>query len=133
MSNSEQSNIINSDPPNIGVIKKYLKPNEKTVFTYGDKIYNPGNWPLQPDIIAHELVHVRQQGGAPNIWWEKYLENPAWRLKQELEAYREQWKFIQKTKERNKSMLLIQFAQTLSSEIYGNLIDYATAAKLIKQ
>lgn len=42
-------------------------------------------------LIAHEMVHVRQQAATGWLaWWWRYLTDESFRLDQELEAYRVQ-------------------------------------------
>jgi len=67
-----------------------------TIFTYGDTIHVASGY-LQKDVLAHELTHVEQQttypGGAA-AWWERYFIDEDFRLQQEIEAYRRQYKFV---------------------------------------
>src|SRR3954452_1929234 len=88
-------NIVNDWPPNIELIRKHFPIGPHTIFTYGDCIYNPRNTELDQHIIRHEAVHCEQQAeyGAA-AWWDRYIADPAFRLEQELEAYRAQWQFI---------------------------------------
>ena len=90
---------------------------------------------LPPAKIAHEEVHFIQQSKM-NIdeWWEKYLAEPEFRLQMELEAYRAEVRYINKfIKNRNLAyQLKHDIAVTLASSVYGGIIDYSTALKLIQ-
>jgi len=127
--------IIVGFPPNIEKIREKLSPNEKTVFTYGDTLYNPGNhFPIPAELMAHEETHMRQQGEDPEKWWEEYLENPRFRFAQELEAYQAQYKKYRKltTNKKLRNTLADRLATDLSSPLYGNIVDYYTARQKIK-
>ena len=101
------------------------------VVTYGDTCYCEK--PLSADLEVHESVHMKQQKN-PKKWWKRYYKDLDFRIEQETEAYREQFKFIKRnTKDRN---LLFRandkLALDLSGKIYGNCIDYKTAFNLIR-
>lgn len=129
--------IIAKKPPNydllveaFGDLSKY-----KPVFAYMPNIYNPFNRTLTEDVIKHELIHIRQQGfyTSPEIWYNKYISDPFFRLEQETEAYGEQFLYV-KTKIRGKFLdwLKEKLAMELSGPAYGNLINYQKAESLIR-
>lgn len=127
--------IVVGFPPNIDKIRAVVTPSERTVFTYGDTLYNPGNHsPIPAELMAHEETHMLQQGDDPEGWWEKYLSDVNFRLEQEIEAYRVQYKKFRKmtTNKKARSQLADRLAKDLSSPIYGNVIDYYTARQKIK-
>jgi len=111
------------------VIKNGLNPTSNTIFTYGKKIYNPAGRAIPEDLIIHEMVHQKQQGFFPRLWWRKYLRDPDFRFFQEAEAYAAEYKFIcEKIKDKNYRVKnLIRFAQTLSGPIYGNITSFSDA------
>lgn len=127
--------IVKGLPPNIGVIRLFFKLPDKlenVAFAYGDAIYSLGD--PSEDLIRHEAVHLEQQKriGGPEIWWKKYMEDKKFRLEQEIPAYRAQlhsWRLANDKKWHK--YCLEQMATHLSSEIYGNMVDYKTAYKLI--
>lgn len=133
---SEQLKIkIKQDyPPNFNVIKKAFNPPPTVVFTYGDTIYSPLGRNISMDLLAHEATHVKQQGGDPAGWWDKYINDVDFRLKQEVEAYHNQFVEYKKTfKDRNvQTRYLIKLARDLSGAIYGNIVSHSEAMKLIK-
>lgn len=72
---------------------KVFKINDDTVIAYDGNIYS--NKPLYPDVLEHEKVHLKQQKkyGLLNFT-DKYLNNRAFRLEMEAEAYRVQLESI---------------------------------------
>lgn len=116
--------ISNTYPPNYEKITAVLniKGIRGIIFTYGDTIYNPSKIDIPPDLMVHEEVHMRQQKNDPDKWWNQYLSDPDFRFKQELEAYRAQYKFAKEFYGRKQlRSLLDHIANTLSGPIYGNL------------
>lgn len=107
------------------------------VFTYGDKIYNPGGAYLPDHVMVHEKVHIKQQGGTDEgaaLWWGKFLRDSIFRIEQEIEAYAVQYKFVcGKVKDRNARFnFLLQLARTMSGPMYGKCITTNEATKLIR-
>lgn len=132
--------IKNEKPPIYENACAAFRINPKTViFTYGDTIYNPNNLPLPDDIIAHEQVHIEQQKGNDADaakWWTKFLQDPQFRLEQELEAYAKQYNFICKHKTQNRQIrfnVLKRYAEILSGGLYGNCVGFHKAMLDIKE
>lgn len=125
--------IIHKYPPNYKEIKSKLKPTEFTIYCYGDKIFNPSGLNIPEDLIVHESVHFRQQKEiGVERWWSKYLEDDKFRLDQEVEAYREQARYIDNNYSRSlRKRLKEEITIYLSSEIYGSLITKEEAKQLI--
>jgi hypothetical protein len=125
--------VLKAYPPNIAQIQKVLNPPFATVFTYGDTIYNPNvDAELPPDLVAHERVHMFQQMKflTPGEWWDKYLKDENFRFNQEVEAYKAQWKIMRHSRMAN--WLLHGIVTDLSGDMYGNLVSYTIARRLIK-
>lgn len=135
----EQMEIINGEKPPIWdeAIAAGLRPNpERTVFTFGAKIYNPGSIEISDDLFAHECTHAEQQGyteDGARAWWSRYMLDPYFRIEQEAEAYGEQYSILcYFHKDRNaRARLLHALSTILSSPTYGSVIDHATAKKMI--
>lgn len=124
--------IVADYPPNWEKLKSHFDiEGAPIVITYGDKIYNPGNYELQDHLIAHEEVHSRQQRehpGGKDAYVDRFIEDSAFRLEVEIEAYIEQLRYIKKHKGRNVApQYLPIFAKHLSSEIYGHMISTGDA------
>jgi hypothetical protein len=128
--------VVKDFPPNYNEIADVfnIKDKKGIVFTYGDTIYCPFKKGKIPEHLkVHEKVHMRQQGNDPASWWKRYLVDEEFRLRQEVEAYRKQYKFF---KSRNHDLeeqkgFLEKIASDLSGEIYGNVISKEEAKKEI--
>jgi aminoglycoside N3'-acetyltransferase len=106
--------------------------NKGTTFTIGETIHCKDG--MTEDLLVHEKVHIKQQGKRYRKWWDKYFNDKEFRLQEELEAYREQYKWVKENiKNRNQqSKYLLFFAESLSGKMYGNLIDKQEALRIIK-
>lgn len=122
-------------PPNYNQIaqKFDIRGNPRVIFTYGDTLYVPNGAEIPPDLMAHEETHTVQQlkmGVA--AWWDKYLVDDQFRLNQEVEAYRAQYKYAQENMNRHgRRALLNRIASDLSGVMYGNLCSFEQAVGLI--
>lgn len=128
-------NVIKNYPPNFEKIKAVFPVRSNTVYTYGDVIYAPEvEFRLPPDLIEHERTHFVQQANDPESWWDRYLKDPEFRFNQELSAYRNQYRFYcRMVKDRNRTFkFLTVLARDLSSDLYGNVVDFFSATRLIK-
>ena len=121
-------------PPNIKQIKEVfpILP-ESMLVCYDDVIYNPSGQELADHIQIHELTHSDQQQEKPEEWWDKYLNDKDFRLKQELLAYQRQYQFAKIwVKDRNElARFLWKLAQDLSN-LYKVNITFSEAMKQIK-
>ena len=129
--------ISNTYPPNYEeILKIFDVADERVVMTYGDTIYNPHDLNINDNLYEHESIHAKQQKErGEEIWWDKYLADPQFRLEQELEAYGHQFDFVSK-KEYNtkqKDGFLDELALALSSKIYGNIISFGEARCKIRK
>lgn len=89
---------------------------------------------LDPDFNSHERVHLWQQEQiGVDKWWAKYLSDPQFLLEQETEAYKVQGEVIRKhIKDRNVAVgRMIRIARDFSSAIYGNVISFEDAKKVL--
>lgn len=130
--------IVEDFPPNFKQICKAIpsvKKQKDAVFTYGDTIYNPYHGIVQDHLDIHESVHEKQQTEmGVEKWWAEYLKNPEFRLKEEVHAYRLQYKFVYKMYGwQNATMLLKEIAKDLSGDLYGNILTYEKARNEISR
>jgi len=126
-------NIVIGYPPNYKKIAKTFTLGVGTIFTYGDKIYNPDNGGIDKPLLEHEKTHTIQQGNNIKKWWKKYLKDSEFRLSQELEAYQRQYRVAKEIYNKPQLFnLLRSIALDLSGEMYGNIIDFDTAINKIK-
>jgi len=128
--------IVKAYPPNYEEICNVIpgvRGNEGIVFTYGDTVYSPSTTDLVDHLHQHESVHVNQQKQmGRDEWWAKYLVDADFRLQQEVQAYRVQYNLVAKRRNwRNTEALLSSIARDLSGEMYGNMLTYEEARKLI--
>lgn len=128
--------IIKAYPPNFSQLKKafpFIVGRPGILYAWGDRIYNPSGVKVQPWLLAHEEVHGRQQRIAydTQAWWEAYIRLPNFRLREELEAHRVEWKAYLSTFPENSPFdpcpYLERMAERLSSPLYGNMISKAEA------
>lgn len=134
--------VLRDWPPNIDAIRKVLPVTEKNIFAYDGVIYCAGNDKLYPEIHAHEEVHFEQQrnhpGGAEG-WWKDFLEDPRFRLEQEIPAHQAEYQhLLRNAPHRNarryiKKKGLKALAQRLAAPMYGKIISVPHAMRLIAQ
>lgn len=127
---------VQSLPPNYEEIVAALgRPPRNAVYAWGDTLYMPGGGIADPALMAHEQTHSRQQKriGSPEEWWKRYLAEPAFRLAQEVEAYRNQYhlaaRFLGRAERRE---YLRELANDLSGRMYGKLVRREVALQLIE-
>jgi len=105
---------------------------DNTIFVFEDTVYT--NNKMSYDIVAHEFHHLIQQSriGAKE-WINRYLEDKDFRLEQEIDAYKEQLSVVRKMNDRQEyAHILAECGRNLSSPLYGNLITYQEAIKILK-
>lgn len=124
-------------PPNYDELKEKFEFDLTTaVFTHGETIYCPGGGWVDPSLIAHEELHMLQQDemGGPSNWWRKWIDDPKFRMEQELAAYRLQYKNIclNVSDRELVTKCLHSFALDLASPQYGEVITYGEAFRLLR-
>ena len=130
--------IVYDYPPNYDQITKVFKiaDNENVIFTYGDTLYVPRGegTHLDKPLIKHEETHARQQKVmGVDAWWERFLEDNIFRMSQEIEAYRNQYAAMGDLPLQERQAYVTHIAKDLSGEIYGNLMTFEEAVKVICQ
>lgn len=125
--------IVKGFPPNYAEIKARFNPAPNTVFAYGETIYSPGRIDLPADLIVHERTHFDQQraAGGPEAWWRRYIDEPQFRLEQEIEAYRAQYATCASFPRPQRRQLLAHICKSLASGMYGSLVTKEQARKLV--
>ncbi len=130
------SQVLYTLPPNYEQICQAIpavRKNKAIVFVYAPNIYSPAGIELRPDLKAHEEVHVTRQGDDPAGWWDKYLVDTDFRLREELAAYQVQYQYMAEHYDRAKRRaILSSIAKDLSGPMYGRIINKEQAIKLIK-
>lgn len=104
-----------------------------TIWTWGDAIYNPDGVVIPASLLDHEQVHSeRQLAAGVERWWARYLDDADFRLAEELPAHRAEWRRIRATCARTERRhLLRQVAGRLSGPLYGSVVGFADAKRLI--
>lgn len=106
---------------------------DNVIVTYGDVIYCQTE--LSDQKLIHETVHVKQQKDfGVDKWWQAYFDNPNFRLAQEEEAYKAEaeWIKLSHLSRDEKYRRLRRIALDLSGKIYGNIISYDEAIKMLR-
>lgn len=115
--------------PLLETYKKAFPVDDRTIFAYKDTIYC--DYELPNHLVIHEITHLNQQErDGLEFWVNNYLKDPEYRLRQEVEAYRNQIMSIKDS--RGRALTLMNSAQALSSGLYGDLVSYAKAMHLLK-
>ena len=125
---------IHADPPNRAALEGRFGPLPDTVIvTYAPHIYVPGGGKLTPALEAHETVHLGQQGNDPAGGWERYLADDTFRLEQELEAHRAEWRVARAeiTDRNRRTRELHLISRRLASPLYGNMLTTAEATRMV--
>jgi hypothetical protein len=134
--------IVQGPPPNYAELVAAfpdIKGRTDIVFSWGPSVYVLNrNCVLTPSVRAHEEVHgARQINDVAKIegWWRRYVEDPQFRLKEELEAHRVEYRtYCSNTLDRNRRARYLQFmAQRFASPMYGGLISLAKAKAAIQK
>lgn len=129
--------IVHDFPPNYQEIIKALPAvanNKRLLLTYGDIVYYPyGKGSIPEHLKVHERTHTKQQGSSPQLWWNKYLTSPKFRLSEEIQAYRRQYAFFKSTNHNigEQRNFLSRLAADLCSPLYGEPLGFAEARKEI--
>ena len=122
-------------PPNYEEIKKHFELTGDEIFAYGETLYNPNKKILTPDLINHEMLHIQQQAGKTEEWWDLYLKDKEFRCSQEIPAHQVQYFTAKKyIRDRNKLFnYLKQLAINLSGKTYGQMMTFNEAVEQIKK
>lgn len=121
-------------PPNITKITaRFGSIQRGVIFTYGSTIYNPDNAAINDPLLVHEGTHMVQQGKDIEVWWDRYLTDDSFRLQQEIEAYRNQYERYKElvSDRNNRYIFLRKIAKDVSGPMYGEMVSFYDAMKLI--
>ena len=83
---------ITSLPPNYARLLKafpHIRFRRGMLFAFGERLYNPDQVMLTPELWEHEYTHQRQQAqlGTSDAWWNLYIEDVDFRFAMEHEAH----------------------------------------------
>lgn len=127
--------IVVDFPPNIGDIVATFPLSGNEIFTWGETIYSPSTEKLPIELIAHENVHCKQQGEEIQAWWDRYLIDPEFRFRQELEAHIVEYRvYCNNQPNRNmRRVYLREVSKRLASPMYGNMVTFEKAKRMIRK
>lgn len=111
-----------------------LPDTPRVLFAWGDTIYNPAGVDVPACLMDHEMVHGRRQGTDVVGWWRRYMEDPVFRLNEEIPAHIAELEALWDTAEDriDRRRYLKQTAKRLAAPLYKMPISRAEAAKLLK-
>lgn len=100
----------------------------ETIFAYDNDIYT--NYKLSQDLLIHENVHLEQQNRIGlDKWVDGFLNDDAFRLEMEIEAYKKQIASISDPNKRRKLIMIC--AENISSDLYGGIISLSDAFDIL--
>lgn len=104
------------------------------LYSWGEFVYNPLGIIIPKQLMFHEWIHGQRQGKNPEGWWEVYMADTNFRLNEEALAHRGEYDaFCKLHKDRNlRARYLTRVAQKLSSPLYGSMVTYAQARKVLE-
>lgn len=97
------------------------------IFSWGDRIYVLRPGPISAPLLAHEAVHGGRQTTnelAIEHWWVRYMDDPAFRLAEEIPAHIAEFQAMcigAGRNDRRRALSLV--AGKLAAPLYGRLIS----------
>lgn len=131
-------NVVNAPPPMFPEICAAFPQatNPGVIFTWGWTIYAPGGGHISEPLLEHERVHATRQEhqGGPEGWWRRYIDDPEFRLAEELPAHKAEYRrWCFGVLDRNaRARHLTHVAHKLSAPLYGGIITPRAAAELLR-
>ncbi len=126
--------IVFERPPLFDLINaKFHIAGRPVIFAWGDIIYNPQRMPVPSHLMAHESVHGQRQGSDIEGWWHHYIDDPGFRLAEEILGHRAEYRHLleQCSNRHARRTYLKQTAKRLSSPLYGGVVTAAKARGLL--
>ena len=127
---------VHDYPPIIDRIVDRFGPQVKrpgVLFAWGEMIFNPGAVEIKPQLLAHEYTHGQRQGDDIEAWWDKYLNDPKFMLEEEILAHQVELMYLQDHAHNRieRRVALKKTARRLASPLYGNMVSFAKAKKVL--
>ena len=128
--------IVIDYPPIYDEIKSvFPMAGRGVIYAWGNKIYNPYNVSIPPQLIEHERVHGRRQGNDVEGWWRRYLDEKEFRLAEEIAAHIVEMMCLlgPNPNRQMRRQIIRSTAKRLSSPLYRYGISKAQAHVLLKR
>lgn len=128
--------IVHDYPPLYDEINaRFSIGGRSVIFAWGDIIYNPRRAMLDDGLIAHEAVHGLRQGNDIVGWWRRYIDEPEFRLAEEVPAHRAEYRtrMALMPNRHLRRGCLKSVAGKLCGPLYGGLITKEKAVRLIEE
>jgi len=130
-------NIVHDKPPNWDeLVAAFPRAAElsRLYCAWGDRIYSIAGDTPPPEIMAHEYVHCARQKDDVRGWWRRYIDDPVFRLKEEVQAHKAEFARIALgVRDRNRRARLLSVTATrLAAPLYGGVISYQDALCLLR-
>lgn len=128
--------ISSEYPPNFDAIAAVFPAARQrgVLFTYGQTLHNPAGRHLTAAFLRHEEVHADQQKviGADE-WWDRYLKDTLFRYQQERTAHIvEYMNALIDGNRADRRSARQAIAKRLSGPLYGHMITFSEAMKVLK-
>lgn len=124
--------VLTMYPPNFREIQQAFNVRgQPVIFAYGSVVYNPSKIRVPEHLLIHERVHLHRQGDDPADWWRRYIDDPRFRLDEEIPAHVAEYRAMKVYDGPESSRWLDMIAERLASPLYGSLIDRAKARALL--
>lgn len=136
-SNKAPMKIVATMPPKhvYEGCKEAFELSGNEIWCYGNKIHNPAGGHLTTALIAHERTHRDQQGDDIDGWWDLYLVDKEFRLRQEMEAHVVEYRVfcLGNKNSKARAAYLDNIGERLSSPTYGSMIPKGPAMYMVRQ
>lgn len=101
---------------------------------WGETVFSIDGSTPTPELMAHELVHCARQKDDIAGWWRRYIDDPVFRLKEEVQAHKAEFARVSLgVKDRNRrARLLHTTAMRLAAPLYGGVISHMDALCLLR-
>lgn len=125
--------IIAAHPPNFSRIAEafpHVLTSNGVIYCYGSKIYSPdGILLVTPELVKHESIHSQRQGQDVDGWWDRYITDMDFRLREEIPAHKaEYFAFCRRHGDRNiRAKFLSTISERLAGPLYGSLLTVRQA------
>ncbi len=115
--------------------EKFHVRGKPVIYAWGTTIYNPSNFDIPPQLMAHEAVHGQRQGSDIVGWWRRYIDDVAFRLAEEIPAHRAEYLALVggQPNRQQRRQALKKTAKRLAAPLYGMAISRARAAVILRQ